>query len=651
MFGSTVTNQRQHVGLQKLSALAGVTYSFLGPSKKSKFIHDETSGESSLACSCFRVLENLELTCAVGQLVNETIQAHQKVCYSGSGSLLFLAGAWSRAALECLRTGISIPHIVSAMSEGVDLCLIACRKNGIPIEDLGVVRSESCTPKSPGLELELPKKPAAGPEQASSHLRTDSEARITCGKQKIKLTHSRHFREAKSDNVHSVPLPHSQDFKRVDVARVAGAVSHGCVDAMNLVIEASRLQSQNGEQDASGLAFDISKVTTCVLPGLSEEHACVLPGCVVLLSVEQASIAQHLKEQELQVVLIKGDLCEGYRHLGFNKPTGVSHVIDKLDLGSLSKEEEWIENVLTTLLKLNVNLILISGVVSEKLIQHCFTHRILVVEKIKASILKAFADSTGAIPVTYATQLSKHCVGTGAQAVIWRDLGSNERKPSMAVNISTNNNTGLVTVVLTSCVHAKLQALEDQFWGCAYRVHHALKDRALLPGAGVIEMVAVHHLQKQAEHHTKHSAKRKDDSDQQTKAGSADNPYRDVVLHLMADGFKDYVSTIMVNSGRYSKLEAWTKINQEVQDLDSGLGINAKLSRLFLEGETDDSVMPSDVRSSETLEVEVCDVLCVKLAAWRKAVDLVLLVLQTDAEVITGMDPKTADAQENLMLL
>lgn len=143
--GSTIISQRLHVGLQQLTALAAVTHSFLGPNKNHKFIQDESTGESSLVCTCFRVLEHLDLTCSVGQLANETIQAHQKVFHSGAGCLLFMAGVWSRAALECLHRGISIPHIVSAMSEGLDICWEVCRSNSVSIEDVRAVASYSGT--------------------------------------------------------------------------------------------------------------------------------------------------------------------------------------------------------------------------------------------------------------------------------------------------------------------------------------------------------------------------------------------------------------------------------------------------------------------------------------------------------------------------
>uniref|UniRef100_A0A665VW10 Bardet-Biedl syndrome 12 n=1 Tax=Echeneis naucrates TaxID=173247 RepID=A0A665VW10_ECHNA len=620
MLGSTVINHQQHVGLQKLAALAGVTHSYLGPDKNLKFIQDDTSGGSALVCSCFRVLENLELTCAVGQLVYETVQAHQKVYNTGSGCLLFLAGAWSRAVLECLQRGISVSHIISAMSEGMDICLDVFRKYSISTDGLGVVQSESWTETSHGFGLQLSKKPIKAVSQAMDHLQGTGNAGHkppnTGGQRKIKL--SRHFCEAKSRNVSAASQP-----KPLNVAHIAEGLTHGCVSAMKLVVEINQIQSKN-HRNISCSAFDIIKVVTCVLPGLPEDQSCVLPGCIVLLSAEQALVAHDLQEQHLKVALINGDLSDSFCHLGFRRPAGMQHVKSKMPLSS-SKEEEWMVTVLALLLKLEVNLILISGLANQKMIQRCCRHRILVVERVKASVLKAFADDSGGVPVTYVTQLNKQCVGTQAKILIWRDLGSTGTEFSTAVNISSGANSGLATVILTSCVHGKLQALEDQFWSCAYRLHHALIDKSVLPGGGVIEMLCIHHLQKQAGQCTEGAA----------------NPYRGVVLCLMADGLIDYITTVMFNTGRLSKVKARTLVSQQLQDFNGHVGTAAKFSQLFLDSGTEDTAFISTVKPVRAPPMTIYDNVSVKQEAWRKALDLVFLVLQTDAEIITGIDQRT----------
>lgn len=593
MLGSSVLNGRQHIGLQKLSTLAGAVRSSVGPDKKHKFIQDDASGESVLACSCFHIVESLELTCAVGQLVFETIQAHHKVYHSGSGCLLFLAGAWSRTALDCLTRGVSVRQIIWCMSEGMDICEDVCKKSSVSFEDLAVRESISATPRGSGLQQSE---------------KTMSDQKIP---KKTKL--SRHF---------CVPTAETPG-----VAHVAETLSHGCDSSMRLVVEAVQIQSR-ANRGQSKPTFDISKVTTCVLPGVSEEQACVLQGCVVLLSDEQASVANQIKEQRLKVALINGDLSHTYRHLGFRAPPGVQHVSQQLVSTASSKEDEWLEEVVRVFSSLEVSLVLTSGLACEKLVQLCCDRHILIVEKIPASVLRVMANSLGGVPMTYATQLSEHSVGSGARVSIWRDIGSFERLAAAAVCISAGGDDGLVTAVVTSCVGAKLRALEDRFWACAHRLHHALKDGVLLPGAGGAEALCVHHLHKQAER--RHGTE------------AAGNLHRGEVLRLMADGLIDYITAAFVNAGRFSAVEARTAVSQQLQDFHPDQIIAGRFSQLAFKAveEENPAVFPAG-------KPIIYDNLSVKLQAWRKALDLVFLVLQTDAEIITGTHRGTDD----LMLL
>nr|XP_057908823.1 Bardet-Biedl syndrome 12 protein isoform X2 [Doryrhamphus excisus] len=587
MMGSTIINQRQHVGLQKLLALAATASSSLGPSKKLKFVQDEASGESILVGSCLRILDNLEPTCAVGQLVYETIKAHHKAYGTGSGCLLFLAGAWGRAALVCLQSGGSLPHVVAALMEGMDVCVDVCRKSSISFEDL-------CASPSSQLSQERITKAPSNSQMTPK------------GQKAIKMKLSRHFCKTEPDSF-SVLEP-----QLPDTAHLAVGLKHGSDNAMDLVLQASCIQLKNTPKDTH-FYFDVSKVLTCVLPGFSEDQAHVSPGCVLLLNSDQSLVARHLRDTALNAAFIRGDLSYTYRHLGFNRPTGVKCVADQPCL--LSKDEEWTEKVLALLLHLKVDLVLVSGLVSEEVLQRCCKHGILTVGKVSALIITEMAKATGAVPVTYATQLSKRCIGTGVKVGIWREIPSDQRT---SVNIYLSGNTQLVTAVITSFVHGKLQVLEDRFWACAYRLHHAFKDKAVLPGAGATEMLCVYHLQKQANVEQKR------------------NSIGGVVLHLMADAFIDYLSTVMANCAGMSQIQARTAVKQQMQDFNGDCSVSADLPTLVL-----------DTRSKSG---KVYDNLSVKQEVWRRALDLVLLVLQTDAEVITGVDERNHNAAELMFL-
>ncbi|XP_077387902.1 chaperonin-containing T-complex member BBS12 [Festucalex cinctus] len=588
MLGSTIINQQHHTGLQKLSALAAVAHSTLGPHKNYKFIQDEATGESTLVSSCLRILDNLDLTtCAVGQLVHETVRAHHEVYRTGSGCLLFFAGVWSRAALLCLQQGIPTSHVVAAMTEGLDLCIDVCKQSSVSFDALLVSTQKRVTEATP-----------------------DSE--VSKGKRRVKL--SRHFCNTEPESISVL------DPRLPDVAHLANGLSHGCNDTMHLVIQASRIQSK----DIQSSMFDVTKVTTCMLPGFPEDHAHVSPGCIVLLSADQTSVAHHLKNKPLNIVVIGGDLSHTYRHLGFNRPAGIQYVSNHSNLSDVSKEEEWLGKVLALMSNLEVDLVLVSGLVSKDVIQLCSQHRILIIGKVKVSILKEMAFATGAVLVTYATQLNKHCVGKGIQVSIWREIPSHVGTSLTAVNLYTVGSTQLVTVVITSPLHGKLQTLEDHFWACAYRLHHALKDKAVLPGAGVTELFCIHRLVKNAQ------------AENPRGGTSGSNPYLGIVLHLLTDSFMDYLSAVMANSNGISQVKARTVVNQNLQDVNS---VSAEFSQLVLDSD-------EDVRSSK-----VFDNLSVKQESWRKALDLVLLVLQTDAEIITGVDESKQGNQAGLMFL
>ncbi|KAJ8015513.1 hypothetical protein DPEC_G00026910 [Dallia pectoralis] len=632
--GSTVINQRLHIGLQQLTALGAVAHSFLGPNKKHKIIQDDSTGESALVCTCYRVMEHLELACSVGQLANETIQAHQKVFHSGTCCLLFLAGAWSRAALECLHKGISIPNITSVMMEGLDMCSDVCRSNSVLIADVGLIASVSNKSVMTGSPRAVSQSSAPTCSQGSLNSRKHS---------RIKLRHSRHFCEIDKD-YEATPQSFSQAF---DIPPLAEALSHGCAETMSLVVKACRLQSKRSGSGDSGRTFDVSKLVTCPLPGLSEAHRCVLQGCVVLVSAEQASLVHRMRENNCQVVLIDGDLSENFRHVGFNRKTDLRYVNSKLDSTGVCENEAWEDKVLTTLQNNNVNLVVIRGEASERFSQCCLRHCILVLDRVRLTVLKDLAETTGAFPVTYATQLNRHCVGTGVKVSIWRECRGVGRRLSTAVNIVADR-SGLVTVVLTSSVPGKLQAVEDQFWACAYRLHHALKDQKLLHGAGMIELLCVHHLHKHIEGSGRRTGKGGVAVPQDIR-GSVGNGHRGFVLRAMADGWTDYISALMLNSGTCSRVDTWTTINQQLTYLNTGWSLDYVYSKmLFKDDAGNGGVSHPGVSQSAK---KVYDNVTVKLEAWRKALDLVFLVLQTDIEVITGIDPAQLESNSNVMVL
>ncbi|XP_043758291.1 Bardet-Biedl syndrome 12 protein [Cervus elaphus] len=699
-----VINKRRHTGLQQLSSFAETGRTFLGPVKSSKFIIDEECHESVLISSAVRLLESLDLTSAVGQLLSEAIQAQNKTYRTGTSTLLFLAGAWSSAAEECLHLGVPISLIVSVMSEGLNSCIEEVESLQVPVHSVcdhidstetfsglsvsldpslhipsgtGLVQKEhdlkdvasqllafcrlSGRPvKSPQLSrlqarFEADENTSQTPQTLKNNLLADTRCR------KSVLTHSRHF--SRTDHHQWISKPGEfleqlsaaapKTYRCSDLAELEVGLSHGDPSSMRLVAEAVRLQHQNAGMRRGGhtvlLPFDISRIFTCCLPGLPDTLSCVCPGYITVLSMSSATLIKELQNQPVRIVLVEGDLTENYRHLGFNKPTNIKTVSESVKVQQDSSEELWTDHVLQVLIKFNVNLVLARGNVSECLAEKCADGKRLVIESVPESVLQAFAEASGAVQVAYITHMNENCVGSGVSVTTWRSVPSDtvDGISRMTVVLKTEG-INLVTVVLTSPVTAQMQTKEDRFWTCASRLYYALKEQKVFPGGGAVELLCLTHLQSLAGQSVNKGNQGCSGWLHNTSSWLASSAalYRPTVLKSLADGWHRYLSTLLRNTAVYSSdSEAATSIQRHLQNaVDSGspssyiLNEYSKLNSVILNSGVSDKLEPIP---------RVYDVVTPKIEAWRRALDLVLLVLQTDSEIITGLAHTQKSSQES----
>ncbi|CAI9156861.1 unnamed protein product [Rangifer tarandus platyrhynchus] len=699
-----VINNRRHTGLQQLSSFAETGRTFLGPVKSSKFIIDEECHESVLISSAVRLLESLDLTSAVGQLLSEAMQAQNKTYRTGTSTLLFLVGAWSSAAEECLHLGVPISLIVSVMSEGLNSCIEEVESLQVPVHsvydhidsretfsglsvslypslqipsgtdlvqkehDLKDVASQSLAfcrlsrrpVKSPQLfrlqaRFEADENTSRTPQTVKNNLLADTHCR------KSVLTHSRHF--SRTDHHQWISKPGEfleqlsaaapKTYRCSDLAELEVGLSHGDPSSMRLVAEAVRLQRQNaGLRQGSHavlLPFDISRIFTCCLPGLPDTLSCVCPGYITALSMSSATLIKELQNQPVRVVLVEGDLTENYRHLGFNKPTNIKTVSESVKVQQDSSEELWTDHVLQVLIKFNVNLVLARGNVSERLAEKCTDSKRLVIGSVHESVLQAFAEASGAVQVAYITHMNENCVGSGVSLTTWRSDPSDtvDGISRMTVVLKTEG-INLVTVVLTSPVTAQMQTKEDRFWTCASRLYYALKEQKVFPGGGAVELLCLTHLQSLAGQSVNKGNQDCSGWLHNTSSWLASSAalYRPTVLKSLADGWHRYLSTLLRNAAVYSSdSEAATSIQRHLQNAaDSGspssyiLNEYSKLNSVILNSVISDKLEPVP---------RVYDVVTPKTEAWRRALDLVLLVLQTDSEIITGLAHTQKSSQES----
>ncbi|NXQ27756.1 BBS12 protein, partial [Alaudala cheleensis] len=685
-------NARRHVGLQQLSALASTGRTFLGPMKSHKFIVDESTNQSTLICSAVRLIESLDLTSAVGQLLNETIQAQNKEFKTGMSTLLCLVGAWSNAVVECLQQNVPVPAIVSVMSEGLNSCCERIQCLQIPIHDVNRelcssrVRPKAFESKTGQLGRDGPTNPwnllcfqrdisaaeevipinscshqgddcnfnkclvlplagfgsvasvvkAAG-DESSSVLSGSGVPASSCITRK--LTHSRHFSTLGKSCFSSQPGhfqgylsgPSADQCGCCGLGHLAMALSHGNQTSVKLLQSIAAYQQERAECSGSS-QINVAEIVTCCVLGLPESYSCVCPGFVTLVSPEQATVIKHLADKSLRVLLVDGDLTEQYRHLGFNRPCNVRTILEHPSPRGGRAGDVWPSRMSDILMSFEVNLLLVKGSVCKDFMERCIASRILVIGCVARDVLRAFGVATGAQAVTYLSQLNAACIGNGAWAELWK--ASDGRAVDLGELLPARIGAGgiaLLTAVLTTALPCKAQLLQDQFWTWLYRLHHALKDGKVFPGGGAVELLCLSHIQALAERPGRPGGDRA--VRELPSAWLAE--YKSIVLQALARGWKQYLSLVLCNTGKASsELEAGASVDHHLQKAAACGSPSAYVLEEFRRG----GVLRggSDPFPDQVTDLKVCDNVAAKTEAWRRALDLVLLVLQTDAEIITG---------------
>ncbi|XP_010021700.1 PREDICTED: Bardet-Biedl syndrome 12 protein [Nestor notabilis] len=622
-------NARRHIGLQQLSSLALAGRTLLGPVKSCKFIVDESTNQSTLICSAVRLIESLDLTSAAGQLLNETIHAQNKEFKTGMSTLLFLVGAWSNAIMECLQQNVPVSAIVSVMSEGLNSCCeeVQCLQISIhdhlvlPLAGFGSVASLV--------------KPVG--DRSTSVISRSGVTTSSGNKQK--LTHSRYFStlgkshfSSQQGNFQGYLLgPSADSCECHGLGHLAMALSHGNETSMKPLQSILTYQQERAEHSGSS-QFNVAGIVTCCLPGLPESYSCASPGFVTLVSPEQVTVIKHLEDKLLRILLIDGDLTEQYRHLGFNRSCNVRTIVEH---PNLQEEDLWLSSVLDNLINFEVNLVLVKGNVCENLMERCIANSILLVSSVTWNVLCSFGEVTGAQPVTYLTQLNPSCVGSGAQVELWKahdgravDLGE-----LVPVRIKARG-IPLLTAVLTTTIASKMQLLEDQFWTLVYRLHHALNDKKVFLGGGAVELLCLSHIQMLAQQPLQPANQNAVKEFHSPWLAASATEYKSIVLQALASGWKQYLLVVMCNTTAASELEACTSVDHHLRKAADCGSPSAYILKEFRRGDLLRDGAGPFAGHGEGLKVY--DNVTAKTEAWRRALDLVLLVLQTDAEIITG---------------
>ncbi|XP_050752034.1 Bardet-Biedl syndrome 12 protein isoform X2 [Gymnogyps californianus] len=609
-------NARRHIGLQQLSSLALAGRTLLGPMKSCKFIVDESTNQSTLICSAVRLIESLDLTSASGQLLNETIQAQNKEFKTGMSTLLFLIGAWSNAVLECLQQNVPVSAIVSVMSEGLNSCCERVQCLQISIHD---VNKELC----------------------SSSVRPNAFKSKTCPMRCDSLPNPQiflHFqKEVSAPEV--IPInscSHQEDDCNFNKDLVSPLAGFGSIASLVKPAGDKSISVISGSGVIASSCNKQKLTHSRYFSTLGKSHFSSQQGFVTLVSPEQVTVLKYFEDKPLRILLMDGDLTEQYRHVGFNRPRNVRTILEHPSLWEGRAGDLWLSSMLDILISFEVNLVLVKGNVCENLMEKCIANSILVIGSVTQDVLCAFGEVTSAQPVTYLTQLNASCVGSGAHVELWKacdgramDLGE-----LVPVRIKVRG-IPLLTAVLTTTVASKMQLIEDQFWTLVYRLRHALNDEKVFLGGGAVELLCLSHIQMLAKQPLQPANKNAAKEFHNPWLAASVTEHKSVVLQALASGWKQYLSVVMCNTAKAaSELEACTSVDHHLKKAADCGSPSAYILKEFRRGDLLRGGSGPFTDHGEGLKVY--DNVTAKTEAWRRALDLVLLVLQTDAEIITG---------------
>ncbi|XP_048357440.1 Bardet-Biedl syndrome 12 protein-like [Sphaerodactylus townsendi] len=171
-------------------------------------------------------------------------------------------------------------------------------------------------------------------------------------------------------------------------------------------------------------------------------------------------------------------------------------------------------------------------------------------------------------------------------------------------------------------------------FGLLYRryLHHALLDKAVFPGGGAIELLCLSYLEKLGKEAKNSSG---DFHVGSSWLATSLEQYKPLVLNALACGWRQYLCTVLCNTtNSTSEFEAGLFIQQHLRTAAIHSSPSSYIMDLFRKEKMGVAIVEHAGTYENTLKVY--DNVMAKTEAWRRALDLVLLVLQTDAEIITG---------------
>ncbi|XP_041485318.1 Bardet-Biedl syndrome 12 protein homolog [Lytechinus variegatus] len=378
-----------------------------------------------------------------------------------------------------------------------------------------------------------------------------------------------------------------------EIELLGDRLNPGAVYEMKLAIEACQVQLKSS-QDPQRFNFQPDLVHIQPITGPAVSSSCCVDGLVVPVDENQLSTLRMVTGRRMSALLVNGDLEESYKHRGFKDSLKSSGVISGiLAPGSSS---DWTHSVLSSLKKLNINMLLVRGSVDSSLVDACCFHHILIIQHVHYRLLQLLGTVFKSNLIVYIQDALQDDVCQDMKMTYWSSgydphptVRSRELKIKHHVQILCPAN--VMTIVLNAPSEPLLTGVEHRLHSCMAMLKSALHDGKVIPGGGSIEQRLVEKLMRETEN------------------GTDFHQYQQrLIYENLAQGFRSYTQLLDQNIGQH----------QQMGDAS---------------------------RDEPGHSCDVYDCFSAKKGAWQRAWHLLRQVLLCDALIITGIgqDDKTLE--------
>ncbi|KAL9966260.1 hypothetical protein ACROYT_G024308 [Oculina patagonica] len=474
------------------------------------------------------------------------------------------------------------------------------------------------------------------------------------------------------------------------LSELGSRLCHGKEQEMQLAVEVvNSLFHASGKTSLEDFEIHLRMIHTELVQSPPSSFSHKIDG----LLLESTASYQSASESQFFIALVDGDVTPEFRHVGLNKEFQIHRIIENKDdfkASLFNQEKDWYQCVTKTLCSHKIGLLVVKGIVHDSVLDFSLSHDIAVLQNVAYPSLQLLSFATDSTIVTYLADIRNQDIGRPVTIETWElgwtpllvrpskskvggDRNVTGMKAGQYVLVKEvqeksasceDSNSPLQTVLLCNPCKDVLCDMEERFWNSIYRLKNALSCGRVLPGAGEIELACIRRLDKLA--------------GEQNEPKVSLNPlsgwlqgslemFRPLVYAAFAQGFREFLGNVLQNSGKFTtpcgvsahveqlvnsgcSLDILGSFNDEnSEDNQNEVQNTEGITRHHARGHASyitasdraGSGSPIKPAGSKCLSFDVeslvWDDYTAKKEAWRRAVGIVRILLQSDMLVQTGL--------------